>query len=161
MEAKKPLKYIGYAIVLEEVPDEISIAFNISGCEHKCVGCHSKYLWEYYGRFVKEDIIDIIKKYNGFVTCVCFLGGDQNIEELTELCKISKEYNLKTCIYSGEDSKDKFNNLIRNGLIDYLKIGSYKEELGALNKSGTNQIMYKIQDGVINDITYRFQKQKN
>ena len=158
MEEKKPLKYIGYAVVCAEVPDEISIAFNISGCEHKCHGCHSKYLWEYKGEYLKDDLMNIVSKYNELITCVCFLGGDQNIEELSESCQIIKDINLKTCIYSGYDSIEPFKHLIENNLIDYLKIGSFKIEYGSLNVSGTNQVMYKIKDGTLEDITYKFQK---
>ena len=72
MEQKKPLKYLGYAVVCTEVPDEISIAFNISGCEHRCDDCHSKYLWEYKGEYLKDGLINIISKYIGFITCLCF-----------------------------------------------------------------------------------------
>lgn len=160
MEAMKPLKYLGYAVVCEEVPDEISLAFNISGCEHRCKGCHSTYLWNYDGNYLKNDLIKVISKYDGLISCVCFLGGDQNIEELTELCKIVKQMKLKTCIYSGEDSKELFADMINNALIDYLKIGKYDETRGPLNDVNTNQRMYEIiHDGNgLKDITYKFQK---
>lgn len=161
MEAKKPLKYLGYAIVCEEVPDEITIAFNVSGCEHRCEGCHSSFLWEYTGHYIKDDLDEIIQKYNGLVTCVCFLGGDQNIEELARLCRVVKEKNLKTCIYSGDDSIEEFLDIISCGLIDYLKIGRYISKLGGLNSANTNQKMYAICDGILNDITYKFQKRLN
>ena len=49
------LKYLGYSIVFQEVPDEVTLAINISGCPHKCEGCHSKYLWEYDGHYVSDD----------------------------------------------------------------------------------------------------------
>ena len=153
-----PLKYIGYAVVCEEVPDEISIAFNISGCQHRCPDCHSKYLWEYNGEYLKNDLQKIISNYDGLITCVCFLGGDQNINELSELCMIAKENNLKTCIYSGEDYVGSFNDLINNNLIDYLKIGKYISICGSLNSPNTNQKMYLIENKILKDITYRFQK---
>ena len=87
-----------------------------------------------------------------------FLGGDQNIEELFDLCKAVKDIGLKTCIYSGEESTDIFSNLINHNLLDYLKIGKYKKEFGALNIPGTNQVMYKIENKSFTDITYRFQE---
>ena len=155
---ERPLKYQGYAIVCEEVPDEISIAFNISGCEHRCPDCHSKYLWEYGGRYLRDDLLEIIAKYKGLISCLCFLGGDQNIDELDWACHVAKFNGLKTCIYSGEDSIEPFNELIERKRIDYLKIGKYDAECGPLNKPTTNQIMYKFTDDGIEDITYRFQK---
>lgn len=156
MEQNKPLKYKGYAIVCEEVPDEVSLAFNISGCEHKCPGCHSQYLWEYTGDILKNDISQLIEKYAGLISCICFLGGDQNIEELKTLCKIVKGYGLKTCIYSGEDTCKPFMEMIHLNLIDYLKIGKYDIQRGPLNFISTNQIMYKITDSNLLDITYLF-----
>ena len=157
LESYKPLKYLGYAIVCEEVPDEISIAFNISGCDRKCNGCHSKYLWKYEGNYLKDDYDNLLTKYKDLITCVCFLGGDQNIEELCELCHIAKSINLKTCIYSGEESDQLFSKMINDNLIDYLKIGKYKSDLGGLNVIGTNQKMYKIENKTLKDITYKFQ----
>lgn len=92
------LKYCSYDIVFQEVPNETTLVFNISGCPHKCEGCHSKYLWDYVGKYVKEDYLKIIDRYNTFITCVCFMGGDQNIEELYLFIKSIKEKypNLKT-----------------------------------------------------------------
>lgn len=51
------LKYCSYDIVFQEVPNETTLVFNISGCPHKCEGCHSKYLWDYVGKYVKEDYL--------------------------------------------------------------------------------------------------------
>ena len=149
-----PLKYQGYAIVMQEVPDEISLAFNIAGCTHKCEGCHSKNLWEYEGNYLCNDFLNILNANKDFISCVCFLGGDQNIEELYELCKISKQYNLKTCIYSGFNSIKPFEDIIFDSLLDYLKIGPYIKEYGGLGTITTNQKMYKIlKSDVINNET--------
>lgn len=152
------LKYVNYAIVLEEVPDEISLAINISGCIYKCKGCHSQYLWEYTGNYLKEDIEKIINPYKDYITCVCFMGGDQNIIELYEICELIKnKYNLKICIYSGHRAGDVFAKFVANKLIDYLKTGAYISELGGLNNPNTNQKMFKIENGIMKDITKKFQ----
>lgn len=163
MEQKKnnlPLKYKGYAIALQEVPDEISLAFNISGCTHKCPGCHSEYLWNYDGRYLGEDLLKVLSINKEFISCVCFMGGDQNIEELYDLCKQVKDNGLKVCIYSGIDNIEVFSQFICDSIIDYLKIGSYQEELGGLNNVNTNQRMYKIIGTKALDITHTFQKPK-
>ena len=57
-------------------------------------------------------------------------------------------------MYSGDDNIDI--NLFYN--LDYYKIGSYKEELGPLNKKTTNQKLYRIINKQPEDITYRFWK---
>ena len=150
----KPLKYLGYSVVFQEVPNETSLAINISGCPHKCEGCHSQYLWEYRGNNLIEDIESIIDRYENFVTCVCLMGGDQNLDELLELIRLIKIKGLKTCIYSGLDEITDFTRFIP--YLDYLKIGHYQEESGGLDEMNTNQIFYQITDGGIKDITSAF-----
>lgn len=142
-----PLKYRGYAIVCQEVPDEISLAFNISGCPHKCKQCHSEYLWKYDGKLIGEDLDQILSINKDFISCVCFMGGDQNLEELYSLCtKIKNTYHLKTCIYSGLNEIVFFKDFIENNVLDYLKIGRYEYLRGGLDSPNTNQRMYKIID---------------
>ena len=159
MAESKKLKYNGYSIVCEEVPDEVSLAINISGCPHKCEGCHSEYLQEYNGEYLAHDLQSLLNQYDGLITCVCFMGGDSNLSELRFLCGKVKEQGLKVCIYSGYDSLHIFIDFIMFNYIDYLKIGSYKQELGGLNNPKTNQRMYKVSCGrLIDDITYRFQE---
>lgn len=159
---KQKLKYVNYAIVCEEVPDEISLAINISGCPYKCKGCHSKYLWEYTGNYISDDLDKLIDKYNSLITCVCFMGGDQNLNELLNLCKIVKKRGYKVCIYSGSCNISKFSIFYDNACIDYIKIGSYIESRGGLNNKNTNQKMYKVIYGdtskQLENITYRFLK---
>lgn len=153
----KPLKYMGYAIVFQEVPNEVSLAINISGCPYHCENCHSKYLWEYQGEYVSEDFEDLIQQNINFITCVCFMGGDQNIKELQTLCIIAKGYDLKTCLYTGNNDIKTLSDLYP--YLDYIKIGEYIEECGGLNQTSTNQKMYLIKNGIIDkEITSVFQK---
>jgi len=152
-----PLKYIGYTTAFQEVPNETSLIFNISGCPHMCEGCHSQYLWEYEGKYVSDDIDSVIELYKGLITCVCFMGGDQNLLELKSLLQKCKENGFKTCLYSGLDDMHELDSLLE--LLDYIKIGSYKIKLGGLNSKTTNQRFYmKNSSGEFIDTTYVFQK---
>lgn len=153
------LKYLGHSIVFQEVPDEVTLAINISGCPHKCEGCHSKYLWEYEGGFISDDLEWLIEHYKGLITCVCFMGGDQNISELINLSFIIKQHNLKVALYSGADD-DGIHFYSWCKWFDYVKVGHYDKTLGGLNQKTTNQKMYKHVDGEWEDITYRFWKEE-
>jgi anaerobic ribonucleoside-triphosphate reductase activating protein len=153
------LKYIGYDIVFQEVPDEVSLAINISGCPHKCEGCHSQYLWKYDGEYVDDQIDNLLANYKNMITCVCFMGGDQNMNNFENLLiNIKMSYRLKTCLYTGSNDLNKFNPLLP--LLNYIKIGSYKKELGGLDHITTNQRFYKIENENLFDITYKFQNKK-
>lgn len=136
------LKYLNYDVVFQEVPDEVSLAINITNCPHRCHGCHSRILLEDVGSYISNDIDKILNEYHEFITCVVFMGGDQNIPELICLLKKVKAKGLKTCVYSGLNSIIPFNDALQ--FLDYLKIGSYDESLGGLNSPTTNQIFYDM-----------------
>lgn len=154
------LRYTHYDIVFQEVPNEVALVFNISGCPYKCKGCHSTYLWDYSGDLLWDNLDAILKKYiinnhEKLITCVCFMGGDQNIEELEKCLRyIKEEYGLKTCIYSGNDNMNTFRTVTK--YLDYIKIGRYDQRLGGLNNPNTNQRFYKITNEKMNDMTYIF-----
>ncbi len=152
------LKYLGYSIVFQEVPDEVTLVINISGCPHKCEGCHSKYLWEYEGNYVSDDLEKLIKQYEGLITCVCFMGGDQNLGDLYRCIQQVKDNGLKVAIYTGLDNVMLLSTIIQKS--DYIKYGHYDTNLGGLNNPKTNQKMIKFnhETSQWEDITYKFQK---
>lgn len=153
MASTQKLKYLGHSIVFQEVPNEISLAINISGCPYKCKGCHSSYLWKYKGRYVSDDIEVLINEHDG-ITCVCFMGGDQNPQELNKLIDYVHSRGLKVCLYTGRDN---IPNDIYN--LNYLKIGHYSEELGGLDKPTTNQKFYVVNnDEEYYDMTLLFRR---
>ena len=154
------LKYLGYSIVFQEVPDEVTLTINISGCPHKCEGCHSKYLWEYEGNYLSDDLGSLIEKYKGLITCVCFMGGDQNLNELSALMHIVQLANLKVALYTGASDPHTLGHAM-SLQIDYIKYGPYIEKYGGLNSPLTNQIMLKRDGNGWKNITYKFWTDKN
>ena len=153
------LKLASYDIVFQEIPDEITLALNLSNCPIRCKGCHSPHLMDDIGELLDMELLDgLIEEYKDEITCVCFMGGDASVidvQALASYVQYAYSGNLKVGWYSGRKS-------IPNGIIiddfNYIKIGPYIEEFGGLKSKNTNQKMYKINDGVIEDITYRFQQ---
>ena len=151
------LKYSDYTIVFQEVPNETTLAINITECPHHCVGCHSQHLSKSYGNYLEDDIDKIISKYCGLISCVCLMGGDQKISSLNRILKkIKNNYKLKTCVYSGSDDIKVFDKSKK--WLDYLKIGHYEEKLGGLGSPSTNQKFYIVNNKKLEDITSVFQK---
>lgn len=148
------LRYSDYSIVFQEVPNEISLAINITECPHHCPGCHSFYLSESFGNYIDDDLSYLIDRYKNYITCVCFMGGDQHMEDLKENLIYVKALGLKTCVYSGSDVEEDFDSLLPH--LDYLKIGPYIEGRGGLSSPTTNQVFYKITNGQKEDITNVF-----
>nr|DAO34795.1 MAG TPA: anaerobic ribonucleoside-triphosphate reductase activating protein [Crassvirales sp.] len=151
------LKYVDSKVVFAEVPDEITLAINISNCPCQCKGCHSSYLAQDIGEPLDlQHLTDLIDSNKG-ISCVCIMGGDANPSEVDDIAQDIKEYypELKVGWYSGrqELSKD-----IELSNFDYIKLGPYIEEFGPLNSRTTNQRFYKVSDGELVDITSRFWK---
>lgn len=152
------LKYFNYDIVFQEIPDEISLAVNISNCPNRCEGCHSPHLQTNIGEHLNKEFIDsIIEKYNTAISCFCFMGGDNAPTEVANLAKyIRKHYpQLKTAWYSGcAELPTGFESTQFN----YIKLGGYLEEFGSLKNKNSNQRMFKIgEDGEMKNITNLFQ----
>lgn len=154
------LKYANFDIVFQEVPDEITLAINISNCPNQCVGCHSQYLWKDVGYVLDKDSLDeLVEKYQSGITCVCFMGGDAEPYDVANLAMhIKNRYkDMKTAWYSG---KNELPDAFHAETFDYIKTGRYEAALGALDSRTTNQRMIKrLADGRVKDITSRFQKQ--
>lgn len=139
------IKYVpeDTSVCFAEITDEICLCFNLSLCQHKCPGCHSSYLQTDCGEELTTEIIDdLVKKHHG-ITCVLFLGGDNDKTSLVGFAKhIRNNYDLLVGWYSGEKEL----NLDYYGhFFDYIKIGPYIKELGPLNSKTTNQRLYFIE----------------
>ena len=79
------MKYVNTQIVFQEIPNEVSLAINISNCPCKCLNCHSSYLAEDIGEELNiESLSNLIFKNKG-ITCICFMGGDAQPEYLNKL----------------------------------------------------------------------------
>lgn len=156
-------KYYNSMVVFEEIPDEITLAINITNCPCRCVNCHSKFLWEDVGTELTFEELERLIKENDGITCVCFMGGDANPKGINDLATYISAKNmcgyksLKIGWYSG---KDELSEDIDIRLFDYIKLGHYDEKFGGLDKETTNQRLYKIahdKESLI-DITSKFWK---
>lgn len=151
------LKYVDVKVVFAEIPNEITLAINISGCPCNCKGCHSSYLAEDIGEPLDLQRLTNLIDSNKGITCVGLMGGDANPSEVDDIAQDIKEYypELKVGWYSGrqELSKD-----IELSNFDYIKLGPYIEEFGPLNSKTTNQRFYKVNGKELVDITSRFWK---
>ncbi len=138
------LKIYSYDIVCQEVPEEVSLAVNISGCPNRCPGCHSPWLWEDEGEPMTEELLErLISKYERAITCVCFMGGDAAPDEIEDaVTSIKTKYpQLKTAWYSGKAAPPEGFDVKK---LDFLKLGPYIEALGGLKSPTTNQALYRV-----------------
>jgi anaerobic ribonucleoside-triphosphate reductase activating protein len=153
------IKYIPEDVTLcfSEVPGEVSLGISISGCGGSCEGCHSTYLRDpSNGEELSPKILkSLLDKYKDKVSCICFLGGYQNPDIINLLELIKYNYGFRVAMYCGCDNIDDIDANVLE-LLNYVKIGSYKKELGGLESKTTNQRLYKIVDDNYIDLTEVF-----
>lgn len=150
------LKYVDTKVVFAEIPDEITLAINISNCPCHCKGCHSPYLAEDIGTELTFNELRRLIKNNSGISCIAFMGGDSEPERIDALASfVTNHYQLKVAWYSGRQELSKDIEL-RN--FDYIKLGPYIEELGPLSSRTTNQRLYRVEKEVLIDITNKFWK---
>ena len=147
------LRCYSYDIVCQEIPDEISLAVNISGCPNRCPGCHSPWLWEDTGEFLTDELLHkLMEQYSAAITCFCIMGGDGDLLEVERISRLIRtEFpQIRTAWYSGKESIPEGFDI---SILDYIKIGPYKEALGGLKSPDTNQRLYRIaEDGSMTQI---------
>ena len=143
-------------IVLQEVPDELSLAISISGCNLACKGCHSSETWDKsYGSELTDTVLRNLLAKHKHISCLLIYDGMHNVDRLIELLLIAKSFNLKTAMYTGLDVLEP--ELVN--LLDYYKLGKYDKQLGGLSSATTNQRLYKaIQPNILHQ--YDFQSKR-
>lgn len=143
------LKYVNYDIVFQEFPSEVTLAVNLSLCPNGCPGCHSAYLQQNVGEeLTAERLFSLLADYDGEVTCVGLMGGDNDPAAVDTLCgEVKRKYGeqLKTGWYSGHQQ-------LPHGFcpeaFDYVKLGPYRADFGPLNSPTTNQRLYRVHHDV-------------
>lgn len=155
-------------VVFNEIPDEVTLAIEITNCQGLCEGCHSPWLREDIGEELTVEKLNELIDQNKGITCVCFMGEGKDYETLKQLAysiSLRSDYPYKVALYSGRNEVEKdFDEYF-----DYIKVGPYIPKYGPLNRETTNQRLYKITrdgsgDGVWDtstgycweDITYKF-----
>lgn len=153
------VRFHNFDIVFAEVPDQTTLAVNITGCPNRCPGCHSPHLMRDEGEPLDESAVAaLLDRYGSGITCFCFMGGDAHPREIAALAGVVRRLRptMLTAWYSGRDALPEG---VDPRSFDYIKLGAYVESLGGLASSTTNQRMYRVaQDGTMEDITHRFRR---
>lgn len=151
------LKYHTIDTSCRVIPSEVSLIFNITGCTIKCPGCFERTLWKDKGTpLTFNEVRAILNNYSCAVSCVCFMGGEHEPDEINTLARFVKHNypSLRTAWYSG---LNKIPAEIEYCNFDYLKTGPYEASKGALGTPGTNQRVFMVaEDCSLTDITDKY-----
>lgn len=148
------LKYHSTYIGFREIPDEISLCINITNCQNNCKGCHSPHLRKDIGTPLTYVELKRLIRENEGVTCVCFMGEGKEPWEIERLIRaIRDEVDVKWALYSGSEAEGFLpDNKLSISVLNYLKLGPYKEECGPLDCPTTNQKLFKLLKNSVEEI---------
>ncbi len=153
------LKYVNTGVVFSEIPDEVTLAINLSNCPCHCPCCHSRYLWDDIGTPLTHTELEMmVSRYSSDITCVCFMGGDAEPNSVAALARYLRlgHPHLHVAWYSG---RQRVPHAVCKSAFDYIKLGPYIAHLGCLKERTTNQRLYKrVAGDDFIDITARFWK---
>lgn len=100
------LKYVDAKVVMAEIPDEITLAINISNCPCHCKGCHSSYLAGDIGEPLTITRIEKLLEENKGVTAICFMGGDNEPEAINHYAGLIRQMVVRTLEQEGTLARD-------------------------------------------------------
>ena len=137
-------------VVLEEIPDKVTLAVEISNCRGSCIGCNSPFLKQDIGVELTPDAVGRLIADNFGVNCFLLLGEGKDPEALLRIAEHLRVHHpdLERAVYSGRPEVEPE----IYAAFDYVKVGPYVAELGPLNERTTNQRLYHHGE----DITFRF-----
>lgn len=140
------MNYYKYDIVFQEVPGEISLAFYMTGCPLRCAGCHSTALWNAKnGQPLSTELLEkLLTQYEGYISCVLFMGGEWEAHELQTFLDLLENRNITRALYTGRELHELPPELVRR--LDILKTGPWRPELGGLDSPHTNQKLHYLKE---------------
>lgn len=146
------LSIFDVCVSFREHPHYLNLTLFIDGCPRACKGCSWKGVKKDSHVFDCASFSELLSNYLNKVECVVFLGGDWLGTKLLPFLDIVHSQGFVSCLYSGADSLSELNFQVLKNL-DWVKIGSWKEEFGPLTSPTTNQRFYKLENGkVVNEI---------
>ena len=88
------IKYDDSALItFTEVPDEVSLCLNITGCPCNCEGCFEPWLRYDAGTELNYAELQRLIDLHPHITCVCFMGGDRYYDDISILVmELRREY---------------------------------------------------------------------
>ena len=139
------IKYLGYAVTFQEIPDEITLCFNITNCKHHCPGCHNEGLWDPDGGYEfteksMKELLELLDRHT--VDGLTLSGGDpmysSNRNAIFDIVKTVKEKTGKNIwMYTGYYLEDIVDEPALQ-FIDVIVDGRYRRQLPPTKWAGSN-----------------------
>ena len=90
------------------------------------------------------ELLALLACYGRSVTCVSFMGGDAEPQEIARLAGDGAEEPTRRCARDGIRGATNCRRASTSAAFDYVKLGGWIEALGPLTAPTTNQRLYKV-----------------
>ena len=139
------LKYTDYTIVFQEVPDEVSLAINLSGCPYRCKGCHSPHLQQETGEELSERVLSgLLQSYAHAITCVCLWEVTPKVEAVCRLATYCS-YRMGRETQKQPGIRETISLILQAaGCFDYVKTGPFLEALGRIRPKNDQPTIIQV-----------------
>lgn len=141
------LPVVNKGITLTEIPNRISVFFEIGNCTCHCEGCHSPELWDTNytdPNMTLQEIIDYVREqYKLGADAVVFMGGwnNEDVPRTTlELLLLELSNRYQVGIFVGDD----YLGCLPRLPLRWIKTGRYEKDKGGLDSPTTNQRFYEF-----------------
>lgn len=141
------LPVVNKGITLTEIPNRISVFFEIGNCTCHCDGCHSPELWDTNHtrpNMTVQEMIDYVhEQYKLGANAVVIMGGWNNegvSRTALELLLLDLSSMFQVGIYVGDD----YLGVLPRLPIKWIKAGRYERDKGGLDSPTTNQRFYEF-----------------
>lgn len=148
-EIRVPVKDVG--LTFAEVPDKLAVYFSLGDCAKGCVDCHSSsdlgVPYDLADGMTIDEMKEVAEKaIQKGANAIIVMGGTNcysfSLSALRVVLKSLVDI-APVCLFSGSDDFIKIKALAMETGCSWVKVGSYKKELGGLQSRHTNQRYYK------------------
>lgn len=115
------MKYVrGY--VSSIIPNCKTLSVELCGCKHACPNCKNRARQAEDGQPLNERLDTIMSVFEKVVDVVCFVGGEDDSQDLQSVCEYVHKKGLKTALSTAYSETSMINRQLMN-VLDYILIG--------------------------------------
>ena len=116
------------------IPGKRTLVIELSNCKNNCSDCKNKARQQEDGNPLNKEILKIIlESYKKYINVVCFVGGEEDLQSLKEVCKSFHKENIEVCFSTACFNTSTINKIIFDE-IDYFISGRCDQEHPVLKK---------------------------
>lgn len=126
------MKYVrGY--VSSVIQSKRTLVIELCGCKHACVGCRNAARQSEEGQGLNERLDAAMDVFEKNVEIVCFVGGEDEMQTIEDVCKSLHKKGLKTAFSTAYPELSMINKRLLD-VVDFVLLGRCDQKQKILMK---------------------------